>query len=424
MDIQLDDLLKSYLACRQHKRNTKAALEFEADWESNLMALYRELVEDRYMLSPSTCFVIEHPVKREIFAASFRDRIVHHYLAMRLEPIFEKEFIHDSYSCRKGKGTLFGVKRLKRFIAQCSVGYTQPCYVLQCDLRGFFMSIDRQQLAGMLDNFLGLHYIGIDLDTLRRLTRQVASADPLIQVSVKGHSACNKQRGLPIGNLTSQLFANFYMNSFDHYCKSKLGLRYYGRYVDDFFVVHTDPDYLKQLMPLFRQYLQDELGLTLHPDKTKLTEYRKGISFLGTTVKGGTLLVGKRTKGGAGKAIYQANSLANAHPLSERETDEIVQRLNSYLGLMRQQNSRQLRANLLERLSPAVKAYIQIDGLTKVVSAFRIRQKTGRNVDRECRRRIRVLKLQNHGVKVRIDYKAICNEIWMERRYGIKKDNI
>ena len=198
MDVKLEDLLASYLQCRSNKRNTKAALEFERDWESGLMELYRELYEDRYRLSPSYCFIVENPVKREVFAAAFRDRIVHHYVVSRLEPFWEKYFVFDCYSCRKGKGTLFGANRLKRFIAQCSEGYTAPCYVLQCDLQGFFMSIDRELLAERLDNFLGEYYTGEDLDTMRRLVRMIALANPLDGVEDCG-KICHRIRAcLPL----------------------------------------------------------------------------------------------------------------------------------------------------------------------------------------------------------------------------------
>ena len=256
MKIDFESLVQAWYDCRKTKRRTTAAMEFEMDAEHNLYTLYKEIEEGCYKISRSEAFIVTEPVKREVFAASFRDRVVHHYLAARINPLFEKEFILDSYSCRTGKGTLFGINRLKRFIAQCSANYTKDCYVLQCDIRGFFMNIDRRLLADKLDRFLRARYEGDDLETVLYLTRLIALDNPVSRVHIKGFRSlwkglpkdkslfsmngmplpnetkprqldlfvCNRELGLPIGNLTSQLFANFYLNGFDHYCKSKLGL--------------------------------------------------------------------------------------------------------------------------------------------------------------------------------------------------------
>ncbi|WP_099465226.1 RNA-directed DNA polymerase [Parabacteroides provencensis] len=386
MKIDFESLVEAWLDCRRAKRRTPVAMDFEVDAESNLYNLYKEIEEGTYKISRSNAFIVLQPVKREVFAASFRDRVVHHYLAARINPLFEKEFILDSYSCRVGKGTLFGVKRLKRFIAQCSANYTEDCYVLQCDIRGFFMNIDRRLLANKLNAFLKEKYKGDDMETILYLTNMIALDNPVSRVHVKGFRhlwkglpkdkslfsmngmpmpcdkapkqldmfVCNKELGLPIGNLTSQLFANFYLNSFDHYCKSKLRLRYYGRYVDDFFVVHQDKDFLKSLVPVFQTFLRDELGLTLHPKKIRLTHYSKGVRFVGAIVKGRTIKTGKRAIKGMRKTIGEYNYKASRRPLSDDEEEHFLQSLNSYLGLMRHHNSFSLRKKVREWLSPAL----------------------------------------------------------------------
>lgn len=454
MDVKLEDLLASYLQCRSNKRNTKAALEFERDWESGLMELYRELYEDRYRLSPSYCFIVENPVKREVFAAAFRDRIVHHYVVSRLEPFWEKYFVFDCYSCRKGKGTLFGANRLKRFIAQCSEGYTAPCYVLQCDLQGFFMSIDRELLAERLDNFLGEYYTGEDLDTMRRLVRMIALANPLDGVEVRGNPRlwkdlppdkslfavngfptpaqkrkgvqldlfrCGKQIGLPIGNLTSQWFANFYLAPFDHYCKHTLGLRYYGRYVDDFFVVHSDPDYLKSLIPKFKEFLSCELKARLHPNKVKLTDYHKGISFIGVTIKGSTMLSGKRIKKNTCKALQAWNELAENRKLTDEEVERFTQIMNSYLGLMRHHNSYRLRVSLLDGMSSRLRKYFCINTPDKVISWDRVYYKAWLSVRNECYSRLHALRHKYPDKKFSFEelYNDICMERYLKRMGGV-----
>lgn len=142
----LVDLFKAYYDARKHKRNTRNQLRFEMNLEENLVNLRDELYERTYKVGRSTCFIIEDPVKREIFAADFRDRVVHHLVYNYIMPIFERTFIADSYSCRKGKGTLYGVKRLEHHIRSCSKNYTTTVYALKMDIQGYFMNINRKRL--------------------------------------------------------------------------------------------------------------------------------------------------------------------------------------------------------------------------------------------------------------------------------------
>ena len=152
--LEFHNLIDAYMQCRKNKRGSSAALAFEVDYEHNLWELYNDIIDGSYKINPSTAFVVERPVKREIFASDFRDRVVHHFVMGALIPRLEKEFIYDSYACRAGRGTLFGVKRIRRFIAQCSDGYTKDCYILKCDILGFFMNIDRDLLWQELKSFI------------------------------------------------------------------------------------------------------------------------------------------------------------------------------------------------------------------------------------------------------------------------------
>jgi retron-type reverse transcriptase len=251
--ITLEDLFQAYYDCRKNKRRTSNALKFELNYEENLWQLCEEINTDSYQIGRSVAFIVNRPVKREIFAAGFRDRVIHHLLINKLQPLFEKEFIYDSYSCRKGKGTLFGVKRLSRFIRSCSENYTKDCYALKIDIQGFFMSIRRPTLQTMLRQLINSKYTAGDRDILLRLMNQVVTNDCVKGCLVKcpreewAGLPANKSlfknepgRGLPIGNLTSQIFANYYLTPFDHFIKSTLGLRYYARYVDDCLIVHPD----------------------------------------------------------------------------------------------------------------------------------------------------------------------------------------
>ena len=257
-EIDLTELFEAYADCRKNKRNTMNALAFEMDYERELIQLGEEISSGIYQPGRSIAFVVSQPVKREIFAADFRDRVVHHFIINKLNPLFERAFINDSYSCRAGKGTHTGILRAVRFIRQCSQQYTQDCFILKLDIQGYFMAIDKKILWVMLRQFMEQRYVGHDLETLLFLCHKIIANNPIKNCLIKGSRSdwhglppdkslfhSKPGCGLPIGNLTSQIFSNFYMNAFDHFIKHDLGIRYYGRYVDDFLVVHQDKAYLK-----------------------------------------------------------------------------------------------------------------------------------------------------------------------------------
>lgn len=272
----LTDIFQAYYDARKNKRNTVNQLRFEVNCERNLLQLYDDIRNRTYQISPSICFIVQKPVKREVFAADFRDRVVHHLLFNYINPLFEDLFIEDSYSCRKNRGTLYGVKRVAGFIRECSDNYTRDCHILKLDIRGYFMNIDKVRLHAVIRDFLteklrdSASYKGVslNLDLLLYLVNVILNDDPTQHCRLRSprrewdglpkskslfHSPENC--GLPIGNLTSQLFSNVYLHAFDSYMTQKLNLAYYGRYVDDFVVVHRDPLYLKSLVQTIRQFL-------------------------------------------------------------------------------------------------------------------------------------------------------------------------
>lgn len=400
-----DSLITAYTACRRHKRGTPEALSFETRWESNLLGLWRELSADSYRIGPSTAFIVGEPVQREVFAAGFRDRIVHHWLMERLAPLLEAEFIADSYSCRAGKGTLFGIRRVQGFIRECSEGYTRDCWVLKGDLQAFFMSIDRQRLADGLSALIERKYEGEDKELVATLTRRIALYDPTRDCRLscepsrwkglprdkslfavnglpmpcdKGWPAARRMReqssgqtelfgrGLPIGNLTSQWFGNFYLTAFDRFVVETLGVKCYGRYVDDFVLVHTDKEFLKELVPVTERYLKEELALTLHPRKRSLQHYSKGVKFLGSVIRFGALHAGTRTKTNLYATIRQANRKARQGALDEKELETIRASVNSYFGLLRPLNSYRLRKRAAGSLDPAVREQVVFPNYRKM----------------------------------------------------------
>jgi len=273
--VTLEALFQAYFDCRRNKRNTINALAFEADYESHLVALCDELNDGSYVPGRSLAFVIQKPVKREIFAADFRDRVVHHWLINQLNPLFERAFIYDSYASRKDRGAHFGILRADRFIRQCSENYTTDCYILKLDIMSFFMCINRCILLNSLNAFIEQRYTQHNKAIVLEVANKIIMNDPTKNCFIKGarhhwdgfplHKSlfhAPPDCGLPIGNLTSQVFANFYMNAFDHFVKHHLGVRYYGRYVDDFLLVHYDGDYLKSLIPVLADFLTSKLALT------------------------------------------------------------------------------------------------------------------------------------------------------------------
>lgn len=362
----LDDLFQAYFDCRKNKRNTINALQFEKYLERNIFRLHEEIESGTYTPSRSIAFVLDKPVKREIFAADFRDRVVHHFIINKLNPYFEEAFIDDSYACRVEKGTHYGINRIAKFIKECSYNYTRDCYILKLDIRGFFLNIDKEILYNGLKAFVTTKYNREDRNLLIALCEKVIYNDPTNNCIIKGskldwaglpkseslfHSKSNC--GLPIGNLTSQIFANFYLDIFDQYIKHDLGIKYYGRYVDDFVIVHDDKQYLKWLIGIIRTFLKVELSLDIHPKKIYLQHYTKGVPFLGTFIKPDRIYIGKRTKGNFYRAILDQNEVTEKAEPTIEEQVKFQSVMNSYLGIMKHFDTYRLRKKLLwKHLSP------------------------------------------------------------------------
>lgn len=379
----LHDLFDAYYLARKNKRGTMSQLKFEIGYEKNLIALGRDVDNGSYIISNSFCFIVVKPLKREIFAADFRDRIIHHLIFNYISPIFENAFINDSYSCRTGKGTLYGIKRLDHFIRSCSKNYKENCYVLKLDIRGYFMSIDKNILYKKVEeklNNLNKAKTKQTFNTtwLLTLIHQTIFHDPTKDCVIKGSRenwrglpkskslfCAKKDTGLPIGNLTSQLFGNVYLNDFDHFVKYKLDCKYYGRYVDDMVIVHKDKEYLKSIIPIIRQYLKNELLLELHPKKIYLQHINNGVSFLGAYIKPYRIYIKNSVKGNFYKKIEEFNDILKKSKIEniDKNNKKAVVCINSYLGMVSHFSSYKLRKKmLLECLSQDFKNFIHIDG--------------------------------------------------------------
>ncbi len=357
----IEELFQAYYDCRKNKRNTLNALAFEKHFEHNLFQLHDQVITGAYSPGRSIAFIVNYPVKREVFAADFRDRVMHHWLINKINPLFETIFIEDSYACRVGKGTHYGISRINEFIKACSNNYTQDCYILKLDIQGFFMHINRNILFERVQIFLKKMYLKADKDLLIEICKRIIFNDPIKDCFIKGsrknweelppskslfHSAENC--GLPIGNLTSQVFANFYMNYFDHFIKDTQQLKYYGRYVDDFIIVHSDKEYLKSIISQITSFLISDLHLTLHPKKVYLQHFSKGVKFLGAVIKPNRIYIANRTKGNFVNAIEKQNCIVRQHKPSKNELAYFLSSMNSYLGMMVHYQTFNLRKKIVK----------------------------------------------------------------------------
>lgn len=263
--ISIENLLAAWEEFLRGKRQRRDVVAFSLHLIDRIVALHKECALKSYRHGPYQSFIINDPKTRHIHKASVRDRLLHHALHRKLYPFFDRFFIHDSYSCRKEKGMHRALDRLREFARKVSRNDTRTAWVLQCDIRKFFASIDHAVLMQILRKYIS------DEDTLWLLGQIVDSF----------HTEENEGIGLPLGNLTSQLLVNVYMNEFDQFMKRSLREKYYIRYADDFVVLHHDRQHLEKLLPRISAFLQTELQLSLHPLKVRIKTVASGIDFLG-----------------------------------------------------------------------------------------------------------------------------------------------
>ncbi|MBQ4390057.1 MAG: hypothetical protein II824_08845 [Bacteroidales bacterium] len=370
-EILMQDLRQAYKDACLHKKCKHYIVRFNRNLDERLNQLCDDLWERRYQALPSSCFIVTYPKKREVFAAEFRDRIVHHLYYNYTAELFCRTFIQDTYSCIPGRGTHYGIDRLEKQIRSCSHGYTLPCYVLQMDISGYFMHIDRQRLLQIATESLrqmSHHRIlsrvpvrwcdRLDFDFLEYLTREIILLDPTENCRLVGNPVdwndlpygkslfqMPPGRGLPIGNLTSQLYSNVYMNVFDQWMKRSLKVEHYGRYVDDFFVVSRDRDYLHRIIPLAEEFLSEKLGLSIQQGKTTITSVYDGISFLGAFLKPhGVRYIDNKSLHNMQVKLAELRRSQSC----EASNNHICSALNSYLGVLVHYRSFNIRNQLMK----------------------------------------------------------------------------
>ena len=391
----LPNLITAYTSCRHRKRNTYNALLFEQNWEANLIKLHKQLIDRTYRPGRSICFVVTNPKPREIFAADFRDRVVHHLLVNKIEPFFEKRFIFDSYACREGKGCHTAVDRLHLAMKRASANFSRPVYFVQLDVRQFFPSIDKAILVNILQRTLAdIPQLKAMLLKILWLIEVIVWHDPTTNYFFKGNQKKIQQipktkslftvpsgKGLPIGNLTSQFFANIYLNELDQYVKRTLKVPYYLRYADDMVLLAESIDQLKQWREKIDVFLQTRLELQLHPLKDHYGSVYQGIDFVGYMVKPKYRLSRQRVVRALKNKLFQFNrqllfapaeisnqlSLPLVRKPSQAEIDHMMSVVNSYYGHLLHANTYRLRKHLYEEHFGELKSFLKPN---KTVTSF------------------------------------------------------
>ncbi|MBF0227465.1 MAG: hypothetical protein HQK76_18625 [Desulfobacterales bacterium] len=356
------NVYKAYLQCRSNKRNNASALKFEMNAEENVWRLTEQLKQHTYKPLPSTCFIAPQPKKREIFAANFRDRVIHHLIVSYLEPIWERKFIFDSYACRKNKGTHAAVKRLQDFMRKVSYNGQHKAFYLHLDIKSFFISINKQILYDILIrkepntdiiwllNIIIFHDCAYD---------PIIKGDPSKFSEIPAYKSLFHTKnitGLPIGNYTSQFFANVYLNKLDQYVKHELKCHYYIRYVDDFVLLDNKRENLVYWENQIKDFLAKELKLELNPKSRHFAPIKNGSNFLGYIVRPSHCLVRQRIVGNLKnklrqyeKQLISKNEDTITFRYDKTSVDKLRSSLASYLGHFKHASTWKLKTAIFKR---------------------------------------------------------------------------
>jgi len=311
--ISPENLLEAWKEFLRGKRKKKDVQEFQLNLMDNILELHRDLKNFKYNHGGYKAFKINDPKPRNIHKASVRDRLLHRAIYRVLYPFFDRTFISDSFFCRDGKGTHKALKRFRLFGYKVSKNNTKTCWILKCDIKKFFENINHDILLEILNRYiLDKHIIWL----LEKIIRSFSS---------------KSDTGLPLGNLTSQLLVNIYMNEFDQFVKHKLKIKYYIRYADDFVVMSEDRDWLEKQTEPIKEFLQDRLKIELHPDKVFIKTLASGLDFLGWVHFSDHRVLRTTTKRRMFKRL---------------QGSQTTETLNSYLGLLKHGNTELLKKRI------------------------------------------------------------------------------
>lgn len=324
------NLFQAWEEFRRGKGSRQDVQAFEWKLEQNILSLCRDLRDRTYRHGDYSAFSICDPKQRRIHKATVRDRILHHAIFKVLNPVFEPTFIAHSFSCRVGKGTHKAVDALEVWLRKVSRNNRTPCFALKCDIHQFFASVDHGILLSILSKKVK------DPDAMWLLTEIVES------FCTPGHED-ERPKGIPIGNLTSQLFANVYLNEFDQFMKHTMRIPRYVRYTDDFVIVDSDKSKLQNLIPVMQEFLNESMHLKLHPRKITLRKFGQGIDFLGYVILPHHRMLRTRTK----QRMFRKLKLRVVSFKAGSGSESSVEcSLQSYLGVLSHADAQQLSEEL------------------------------------------------------------------------------
>jgi len=315
-----ENLMKAAKKALKGTKSKTESLEFYYNLESNLINLQNELESGTYDPGSYKYFKVFEPKVREIAVAPFRDRVVHHAIVNILEPIYENTFISDSYATRKNKGTHKAVSKAQEMIKKNE-------WYLKSDIRKYFPSIDHEVLLSILK---------------RKIKDE--SLLSLLEKIVRNGGADGK--GLPIGNLTSQFFANVYMDKFDHFVKEELSCKYYIRYMDDFVIFENDKEKLKEILVRLSEYLNKNLKLELKENATYTNKRKNGLSFLGMRIFPNLIRINSVN---LKRSVKKMRIKARLYSAGKIKDEDITQSAQSIMGYLKYYNSHQLRQDLIAK---------------------------------------------------------------------------
>jgi len=325
--ISVENLFSAWDKFKNGKGSKRDVRLFEWNLEENIFKLHRELKNKTYKHSDYTSFNISDPKPRNIHKAQVRDRILHHAIFQVLNPIFEAGFISASFSCREGYGTHNGVEYLHNILRRASKNDRLSYFALKCDVKKFFDTIDHNILLAILKNKIK------DKDVIWLLEQTISGFS-------SNYSLLGINKGVPIGNLTSQLFANIYLNELDQFIKQELKVKYYLRYTDDFLILSESEEYLGDVLPKIINFLEENLLLRIHAEKTKIRKTNQGIDFLGYVVFQKHRLVRTKTKK---RIIRKFEAKIEKYKQGLISKNSLTQTLQSYLGFLSHANTREIQ---------------------------------------------------------------------------------
>ena len=337
-----ENLLGAHKDGSMGKRYRPDVLEYTAHKEENLIELQNEFMWGTYKVGTYRMFYVYEPKKRLIMSLQFKDRIAQHAIYRKLNPILDKQLIYDTYACRKGKGTHKAVKQLQKWMRKAE--RKGKYYYLKLDISKYFYRIDHEILLKILDRKIA------DKDLMKVFEEIINCEDTKFglpmgaDISDVSFEDMLLDVGLPIGNLTSQMFANLYLNELDQFAKHKLHLKYYIRYMDDIIIIHEDKRYLKYIKDQIEEYLNTELHLQLNK-KTCIRPCSMGIEFVGFRVWTTHIKMRKKT---VKKIKKRLKFLFGLYAVGEIDRETLNRTLASYRGMMKHFNSYSLRQSLNE----------------------------------------------------------------------------